>query len=393
MSEEDRHWIYPTAAVEDRATRGPTLTKEHVRSWREAGYALVENIVPLGLVERAKAEVLPFFPEAGSPESEDVTDFGSQGEMEFPTASDALNEITLHPRLLEAVAQLLGISVRDCRLTQSEAWTKYGRDTRGGGNLDNQDQRMHVDYPNHTLTHPADWNSPEGVEIILYFDDVTTCGGATELVPRQGPSDPAFEGPLVRTPGLAGLDFVNDREEAEAYLKQAAPDIARWREENLYPRARAAHFTPGTFLLYRHDMWHRGTPLLPGAKRLVQNLTFRRSDCEWISTLHTGWAWAMYRPSKVMVRMLATASVDQRCVLGFPAPGHPYWTRTTLDGVRARLEPWGMDISEYEKTWETNRRKETGDQPALDQLRDENQRLRRENRELRRSQKSPARRG
>ena len=52
-----------------------------------------------------------------------------------------------------------------------------------------------------------------------------------------------------------------------------------------------------------------------------------------------------------------------------------------------------MDISEYEKTWETNRHEETGDQPALDQLRDENQRLRRENRELRRSQKSPARRG
>ena len=30
-----------------------------------------------------------------------------------------------------------------------------------------------------------------------------------------------------------------------------------------------------TLLLYRHEMWRRGTPLLPGALRVVANLTFR----------------------------------------------------------------------------------------------------------------------
>ncbi len=380
MPREASPWVHPTPAVEPGTESGLALHAEQVRSWRENGFALVDGLFPAELVERARAESAPLFPAAGSPESEAVTDYGSKGIMEFPTPSDAINEITLHPRLLGAVSQLLGVRVRDLRLTQSEPWPKYGRQRRAAGRLDNQDQRMHVDYPNHTLTHPADWDSPEAVEILLYFDAVEDCGGATEFVPRSGPDDPAYRGPLVRTPGLAGLEFVNDRTQAEAYLHEVAPDIAQWRAANLYPRARSVQHRPGSALFYRHDLWHRGTPLRPGAMRLLQNMTFRRADCEWISTLHQGWAWAMYRPSKVMVKLLALGSVEQRCVLGFPEPGHAYWTRGSLDAVRARLEPWGMDMAPYEEAWSQRPAAPPGPDgsPAFDQLREENARLREE---------------
>ena len=40
------------------------------------------------------------------------------------------------------------------------------------GAYSNRDQRMHMDYPNHYLTHPPPWNQPEAVAAILYFDDV-----------------------------------------------------------------------------------------------------------------------------------------------------------------------------------------------------------------------------
>jgi hypothetical protein len=33
----------------------------------------------------------------------------------------------------------------------------------------------------------------------------------------------------------------------------------------------------GTILFYRHDTWHRGTPITSGAMRVVQNLTFRNA--------------------------------------------------------------------------------------------------------------------
>ena len=66
-----------------------------------------------------------------------------------------------------------------------------------------------------------------------------------------------------------------------------------------------------------------------------------------MSTLHSGWAWAMYRRSKVMERLLAQTSVEQRCVLGFPAPGYSYWNAETIAAVAARYGPLGLDVSPY----------------------------------------------
>ena len=39
------------------------------------------------------------------------------------------------------------------------------------------------------------------------------------------------------------------------------------------------------------------------------------------------------------------ASVEERSLIGFPEPGHEFWTEETLDGVSARFS--GIDISPY----------------------------------------------
>jgi ectoine hydroxylase-related dioxygenase (phytanoyl-CoA dioxygenase family) len=337
-------WAEPTQASTD-----PPLTVDQVAGWRERGFALVDGVIPDALLECAIADARAAFPEPGSEASSRVTDFGSGGRMTFPARSEAVNSMTLHPRLLCAVAQLLDVEVADLRLTQSDLWAKYGRDERAGAAYDNADQRMHVDYPNHTLTHPPRWDRPEAVEIILYLSDVASCGGATALVPRSGPDDAAYPWPIVRTPGVGALDWINDREAAESYLQREAPEVAQWRAEQLYPREVRARFGVGSVLFYRHDTWHRGTPLDPGTLRLAHNLTFRKAASEWISTLHPGWAWGMYSRPKTLERLIAGASVDQRCVLGFPAPGHAYWTRDTLDAVAARFGPLDMDMGPYER--------------------------------------------
>ena len=57
----------------------------------------------------------------------------------------------------------------------------------------------------------------------------------------------------------------------------------------------------------------------------------------------------MYSRPKTLERLIASASVEQRCVLGFPAPGHPYWSRETLDAVAARFGPLGIDMTPYER--------------------------------------------
>ena len=71
------------------------------------------------------------------------------------------------------------------RLTQSEVWPKYGRTDNLHETIkgDNNDQRIHCDFPNHTLTLPAPWYEPEAISIILYLSDVDECQGATAVVP------------------------------------------------------------------------------------------------------------------------------------------------------------------------------------------------------------------
>jgi ectoine hydroxylase-related dioxygenase (phytanoyl-CoA dioxygenase family) len=337
---EDQRWLEATAPTEGDCP----LTAAGVRSWREAGYAFVAGVFPDELIDELMAEAAERFPAPRSEEAAGISDFGSN--LHFPSTLAALNELTLHPRLLTAVATLLGVEVSGLRLSQSDLWPKYGRLEKSAGGLDNMDQRIHVDYPNHTLAHPTEWCRPEAVEMIVYLADVDRCGGPTAVVPRSGDTDPAYRWPIVDTPGVAELDYVNDRESAERYFARERPALTGWRSM-LYERERYVRFRPGHVLFYRHDTWHRGTPMIPGTLRLVQNITFRRAECEWISTLHTGWAWSAYRRSKFLEKLIARASLDQRAVLGFPQPGSSYWTPATITAVEARHGVFGMDMSPY----------------------------------------------
>ncbi|MGQ0593812.1 MAG: phytanoyl-CoA dioxygenase family protein [Gammaproteobacteria bacterium] len=260
-------WLEPNEALPQKGARGDVLTEAQVIEWREHGFALVDGVFPPALLAQARDDALAVFPRAGSDAADVVNDFGSSGKMEFPAASGAVNDLTLHPRLLRAVAQLLAIDTLELRLTQSDLWPKYGRTWKSGGESDNTDQRMHVDYPNHTLVHPPPWDRPEAVELLVYLSDRAASGGATALVARAGAADPGYCWPVVHTPGVGALEWRNDRAAAEAYLERQAPEVAKWRAEHLYPREVMADYRMGTVLFYRHDTWHRGTPLAPSLWR------------------------------------------------------------------------------------------------------------------------------
>lgn len=105
--------------------------------------------------------------------------------MTFPSGLPALDALTLDPSLLGAVKQLL--SVAELRMSQAETWKKVAYIDKSSDvdrTYSNQDQRMHMDYPNHTLLHPPAWDKPEAVAIIIYLTDCKECGGATRVVLR-----------------------------------------------------------------------------------------------------------------------------------------------------------------------------------------------------------------
>lgn len=323
------------------------LSGAQMQQWRSQGYVLVDGLLPPDLVDEVAAYGRERFAAPDSAESEEVRDFGSP--CVFPSSNPAFDAVTLHPRILGAVAQLLDRGVDGLRLTQSNLWPKYGR-RRGSeeaDQYDNNDQRIHVDYPNHTLTHPTPWERPEAIEAIVYYGTFAECGGATAVVPRSGADDPAYTWPIVASPGIGELPWVNDRTRAEAALARHRPDWVELRER-LYEREVYTGYRRGTVLLYRHDTWHRGTPLAPGTMRVAQNLTFRKAECEWIGTMHEGWAWKMYRADQYTERLVAAATPSQRTVLGFPAPDSSYWCPQTLSAVVARYGPFGFDPDPYQ---------------------------------------------
>lgn len=106
------------ATTTNRST--PSLTDEQVRGWRERGFAFVSGLFEDELVARLRADAQHAYPAPGSAEAADLRDFGSGGRLVFPSASDAFNAVTLHPRLLGAIAQLLDVPTRELRLTQSD---------------------------------------------------------------------------------------------------------------------------------------------------------------------------------------------------------------------------------------------------------------------------------
>ena len=334
----------------------PPLTEAQVREWRERKCCAVDGVWPAELVARVAADASAIF--RGSTAARGATDLQPDGyattalghnAMAFPCGrSAALNEATLHPRLLAAVAQLLGKEqVSDLRLTQSEAWLKSSL-----AQEPNHDQRMHCDFPNHTLTMPpADDSLPEAVSMLAFWDDVVDVGGATYVVPRCGQDDPAYQHPLVSMPGVAfandePVPYIDSRDAAETFFATHDPSVAEFRE-SLYTREEAVRFHVGTILFYQQDTWHRGSPLKDGADRVVQNITFKRADVEWITNWNDGWGKTMYDDGMPLRRILATASLDQRAVLGFPVPGHRYWTKGTIEAVQARYGPLGMDVAPY----------------------------------------------
>eukprot|EP01121_Diplochlamys_sp_Union-15-3_P001674 TRINITY_DN11453_c0_g1_i1.p1 TRINITY_DN11453_c0_g1~~TRINITY_DN11453_c0_g1_i1.p1 ORF type:complete len:351 (+),score=67.33 TRINITY_DN11453_c0_g1_i1:43-1095(+) len=339
-------WSYPTDAIDGELP----LTAEQIASWRNAGFTLVNKLIPNELLLKAKSAVENSFPKPKTEDEYDLlaksSDFGSGGQMDFPTISEAVNSVTLEPRLLKAIEQLLGTESANIRLTQSDVWPKYGT-AKLYGQQNNRDQRMHIDFPNHNLVYPSGWYDPDVVSCIIYYSDVKHCRGETSFVPRMGDDDPAYSGLyMTNTPGFGVIPWINNRVDAEDYLEHHHKDVHDFRKQ-LYLREVKVSFEVGSVLLYRHDLWHRGNPVAPSTVRYAHNLVFRRADRDWINNWNAGWATKMYQTTMIVEKLIAQATVQQRNVLGFPSPSHSYWNVRTIKSVRARYEPLGMDITPY----------------------------------------------
>jgi hypothetical protein len=200
-----------------------------------------------------------------------------------------------------------------------------------------------MDYGNNTVLHPQ-WDTPDVVAAIVYYDDIEETGGGTGYVSRRGLSDPVYQPPFVNMPGQAANPFFNDRATVESWFKKNNPRAYELRQQ-LYVREEVVQFKPGTVLFYRHDLWHRGRPLVAGKLRRVHNLAWKRADARGVCHWNEGFARGSYYGK--VESIIGRSTPLQRSVLDFPLPGDSYWSIERLRNVEARFAAYGLDISEY----------------------------------------------
>lgn len=196
---------------------------------------------------------------------------------------------------------------------------------------ENQDQRMHMDYGNHTFLHPPPFHAPDHVAAIVYFDDTRITGGSTAVVPRLGPLDKLYIPPYVNMPGYGGLDFRNDRTQAEKHMP---PHLKGFRQQ-LYDREVQCTASPGDVLFYRLDVWHRGTPIKQGHIRRVMNLLYASGTAprHW-QNWNPGCTQKMYYGT--LEKVFTSLTPFQRTALGVPPPTSAFWDSFQLEALVRR---------------------------------------------------------
>jgi hypothetical protein len=113
--------------------------------------------------------------------------------------------------------------------------------------------------------------------------------------------------------------------------------------DSVYATERPVRFKQGTTVLYLLDTWHRGTPVALGSWRYSQHTVWKRADASFV-----GYQALPPNLASMPPRYIASLSPTQRPVLGIPAPGHRYWTKTTVQAAALRYGI-GFDTEPYLK--------------------------------------------
>jgi hypothetical protein len=287
-------------------------TPEQLRSWNEDGWCVLERAVPPDRLAPAQVALSKLFPSA-----EEMSSPGPDGEHErwrtwdaawpeFPFRSRSLNGLVVSDVMIDLAEELLGTD--DVRLYLAIVSAKYAGQPSG------YNQLLHTDFPNHTLTVPRPEAGYHQMETFVYLNDVGPENGATHFVSRR------------RTLSIPVERHTLSFEEFPS----------------LYDDPADASAPAGSIIAYRPDVYHRSSDFTdPTQARFMLHVAFRPAAAEWGG--YQAWPFRGFSPE--WHNFVQGATPRQLEVLGFPAPGHTFWTDETLAGVAGRypdldLTPW-----------------------------------------------------
>jgi hypothetical protein len=306
-------------------------TEDEIETWRSDGWVVLEGLIGTDEIDAAVEDLRQVFPTAEEfhADPEGVTDawIGRrptrnpgyiwpadgpgfrpeqhiwQGDFPFP-GSGALNRLVSHPSIVDFVTRAL--ETPDIRLYQAGVNAKYT-------GVINYEQPMHTDR-NHSLLPPKPSVPWLHVESFLFLSDVDEAHAPTHLVPLPQSVGREVSAPLYMPP----------------------------QDPELYAAERAATGPRGSLLVYRPDVFHRGTDITaPGGARFLLNVSFQDARQEWVA--YDG--FPSHANSPDWVKYAEGSTPGELALFGFPAPGHEIWDAAMIDATAARypnldMTPW-----------------------------------------------------
>jgi hypothetical protein len=301
--------------VQARRYPGPVrgvLTAGQRRSWDEDGWCILEEAVApedLAPAQNAVSKLFPRVEEMATPSGDGGLERWRTWDAawpEFPFRSRSLNGLVLGDVIIGLARELLGTD--DVRLYLAIVTAKYACQPSEFNQL------LHTDFPNHTLTVPRPEPGYQQMETFIYLSDVGPHNGATRFVSRRR------TGHIPVEEHTLNLEDYGD----------------------LYDEPGDASAPAGSIVVYRPDVYHRSVDFTdPTQARFMLHVSYKPAAMEWGGYQ----AWPFKGFSMEWHNFVQQATPQQLTALGFPAPGHPYWTHETLAGVAGRypdldLEPW-----------------------------------------------------
>jgi hypothetical protein len=111
---------------------------------------------------------------------------------------------------------------------------------------------------------------------------------------------------------------------------------------DLYDDDGIAEGTAGTVVAYRPDVYHRSVDLTePGHRRIMMHAAYRLAAAEW--SQYQAWAFKGFSPE--WHNFVQASGPTELALLGFPKPGHAYWTEDSIQRVNARYP--GLDMTPW----------------------------------------------
>ena len=290
------------------------FTDDDIEHYHAHGFVLLENFLTADELASAWDDIdriIPGWREAIEPSRSRPASWQDPGELQanprFPFSGPTLNAITFHPELRRFAASICGHD--DLLCEQSDLTYKCK------GHARDMDQSMHMDFGNHTLAYPSSDPRFWQTTFLIYYTDVSEDHAPTAVVPWQHYRD-ELHWPAVHT-------------------REARPD--------LYANEVRAIVPAGSVFAYSTRTYHRGTAFRADVGRVAHFISYAPQHCPWLGIV----SWPVQGVRKSYHRWMAESTIDEREMLGFPPPSHPYWTAEMIAGVRARFP--GMDMTPYEE--------------------------------------------